>query len=81
MDELVECGTIMKAKAKPAAKAKAAPAKEAAGAPVVANAMTNNTVLPPLGGTSTFSMQMNTYNAVQSQKPSGFGASYFSTSK
>ena len=81
MDELIEVGEPMKAKAKakPAPKAATAPAKApASGAAPVGNAMTADTVIPPLGGTSTFVAQMNTYNQVQSQKPSSFGANYFS---
>ena len=79
MDELIEVGEPMKTKAKPAPKAATAPANTpASGVSPVGNAMTANTVIPPLGGTSTFVAQMNTYNQVQSQKPSFFGADYFS---
>ena len=79
MDELIEVGAPIKAKAIPAPKAAKAPANTpASGVSPVGNAMTANTVIPPLGGTSTFVAQMNTYNQVQSQKPSSFGANYFS---
>ena len=61
LDELVEVGEPMKPKPKPAPKAKAAAAPASGSAPV-ANAMTANTVLPSLGGTSTFNAQLNQYN-------------------